>query len=166
MAKKKLGCGPLAAIIIIAFILLTVGTNEAVGFYFTNCADDDDLLDCILNEEEAAEEDEEGMVVATGVYTHKGYSVNITANIPLGGGAVTGSADGTCEASFKGTYSGGQNGAISGKMTGVCAPFLINFPASAEFTGTVNKTGKTVPFSFSGRGGGITHNGSMTLTYP
>ena len=45
----KLGCGPLAALVILAFVILFVGGNEAVGFYFTNC-EDEDILDCLMEE--------------------------------------------------------------------------------------------------------------------
>lgn len=154
----------MAAFILIVFILLLIGSNEAVGYYFSHC-DRADIIDCFLGTMEE-EEEPEGSVTATGVYTYKGYEVTITANIPLSGGNVTGTVSGTCEGAVKGTFSGQDNGTISGIMTGVCAPFFINIPASANFNGTVNKTGKTVPFSFTGKGGGISHEGSMTLSYP
>ena len=162
----KLGCGPLAALVILAFVILFVGGNEAVGFYFTNC-EDEDILDCLMSEFlEEEEEPEEGSVVATGVYTYKSFDVTVTANIPLKGGAVTGSVSGTCEGQVKGNYDGKPNGVISGAMTGVCAPFFVNIPAGANYSGSVNKTGKSVPINFTGRGAGITHEGAMVLTYP
>jgi len=154
----------MAAFILILLILVVLGSNEAVGYYFSRC-DDEDFFHCLMESLEEEEEPAEGEVVATGVYDYKGYSVTITANIPLGGGAVTGTISGTCEGMVKGTFNGQQNGAISGTMTGACSPFFVNIPASAEFTGTVNKTSKTVPFSFTGKGGGLTHQGSMPLTY-
>ncbi len=156
----------MAAFLLILLVLVALGTNEAVGFYYTHC-EDRELFDCLMNqvEEDEAEEDEK-TVTATGVYAYKGNSVTVTMNIPLTGGAVTGSVSGTCEGSFKGTYNGQPNGAISASMAGVCAPFFVNIPASAEFIGSVNKTGKTVPVTFNGRGGGIKHEGAMTLTYP
>lgn len=166
---KSPGCAPLAAVFIFILVLLVGGTNEGIGFYYTHCDDSDSgFLSCLMDEmaEEEATEPEEGTVTAVGTYEYKGYAVTVTANIPLAGGAVTGTVSGTCEGSFKGTYNGQQNGVISSSMAGVCAPFFVNIPASADFTGTVNKTGKTVPLSFNGRGGGITHDGSMTLTYP
>ncbi len=161
---KKPGCGPLAAFLLIALILILVGSNEAVGYYFSHC-ENENVFDCLMGGLEEPEE-EEGSVAASGVYEYKGYTVNITANIPLAGGNVTGSLSGTCEGTLKGTFSGQNNGVFSGRMSGACAPFFINIPASADFTGSVNKTGKTAPISFSGRGGGISHEGSVTLVYP
>ncbi len=153
----------MAAFLLILFILLVVGSNEAAGYYFSHCDDEDKMFECLMdNLEDPAEE---GEVVATGTYTYKGYSVDIVANIPLGGGDVTGSFSGTCEGRVKGTYNGQPGGVISGTMHGACSPFFINIPAGADYSGTVNKTGKTVPISFNGRGGGITHEGSVTLTY-
>ena len=91
---KKPGCGPLAAIIIFVFVVLVVGTNEGVGFYFTNCDEDDaNFFSCLVDEMSEAEEEEEaeeGTVVAAGVYTYKGHSITATMNIPLKGGEVTG----------------------------------------------------------------------------
>ncbi len=152
----------MAAFIIILLILVMLGTNEAVGYYFSHC-EDVDIMDCLMGGLD--EPEPEGAVVATGTYNYKGNDVNITANIPLGGGAVTGSVSGTCEGTVKATYSGQDNGVISGRMTGVCAPFFVNIPSGAEFSGIVNKGSKTVPFSFTGQGGGLTHEGSMTLTW-
>ncbi len=153
----------MAAFLIIFLILLMLGGNEAMGYYFSRC-NGAELFDCLLNRLE--EPETEGAVVATGTYSFKGNDVNISANIPLEGGSVTGTVSGTCDGTVRGTYSGGQNGAISGTMSGVCSPFFVNIPASADFTGMVNKDAKTVPFSFSGRGGGLMHDGSMSLTYP
>ena len=166
---RKLGCGPTAIFVFIIALIVFIGTNEAVGFYFGKCDEEDDnFLSCLVDEianEDEEEKPEEGTVVATGVYTYKSYSVTVTMDIPLKGGAVAGTVSGTCNGHFKGTYNGQQNGAISASMGGACDPFFVNIPATAVFTGTVNKTGKTVPLSFNGQGGGLKHEGSMTLTY-
>ena len=151
----------MTAFLLVLLILVALGSNEAVGYYFTHC-EDRELMDCLMREVEA-DEAEEGDVVATGVYEYKGNSVTVTMTIPLGGGGVTGVVSGTCEGSFKGNYG---DGALTGSMSGVCAPFFINIPASATFVGSVNKPAKTVPVTFTGRGGGITHEGAMVLTYP
>lgn len=150
------------AFIIIALILITIGGNEGLGYYLEHCGDQD-LIDCFLNN--AEEPEAEGAVTATGVYNFKDYSVTITANIPLEGGAVTGSVAGSCQGKVKATFNGENNGAISGTMTGTCDPFFVNIPASAQFSGTVNKDSQTVPFAFTGQGAGFTHQGSMSLTY-
>lgn len=156
----KLGC---AGVLIVILIILVFGGNELFGYYLENCSGDEDVFDCLLN---AVEEPEpEGAVTATGTYTFKDYSVNVTANIPLEGGNVTGSVSGTCDGKVKGSFSGQNNGAISGSMTGACSPFFVNIPAGAEFSGVVNKDSKTVPINFTGQGGGLTHEGSMSLSY-
>ncbi len=157
----KVGCGPLAAFLIILVALVMIGGNQAMSFYFENCQFGD-LMDCLLGN---LEEPEEGSVVATGTYTFKGYDVNITANIPLNGGTVTGTVSGTCDGQIQGTFDGKNNGVITGQMKGACSPFFVPIPSSATFSGTVNKTGKTVPFHFDGQGGGMTKSDSMTLTY-
>lgn len=154
----------MAAFMLIVLILLMLGSNEAIGYYYGNCQERD-IFDCLLNGLDEPEEEVDSVTV-TGVYDFKGYTVNVSANIPLAGGAVTGSVSGTCEGMIRGTYDGKQNGVISGTMTGVCSPFFVNIPASADFTGSVNKSGKTVPFTFTGKGGGFTHQGSMTLVFP
>ncbi len=145
---------------LIVLILLTLGSNEALGYYFSRC-NDEDLLACLMQSLEEPEE-EEGSVVATGVYTYKDFSANVSIKIPLAGGDVSGVVSGTCDGQVTGTYAGG---AITGSMALACSPFFVNIPASAEFSGTVNKAGKTVPVNFNGQGGGFTHAGSMTLTY-
>ena len=160
---KKLGCGPLAILILIIAILLLYGANEVAGLYFGNCGKDDDMMDCILAETD--EPPEEGEVVATGSYEYKGYTVNFSMNIPLAGGAVSGFVSDTCEGKITGTYSGQNNGAISGNITAACSPFFVNIPATATFAGSVNKGSKKVPFTFNGSGAGKTHQGSTTLSY-
>ena len=154
----------MAAFILVLLILVALGTNEAIGYYYSQC-DEDEIFDCLMGRTEEDEAEEEGAVAATGVYEYKGYAVTITMNVPLGGGAVTGTVSDTCEGKVKGTFSGQANGVISGSMSGVCSPFFVNIPAGAEFSGTVNKTGKRVPITFTGRGGGFTHEGSMSLSY-
>ncbi len=162
---RKVGCGPLAVFLLVVVALILIGSNEAIGYYYAHCREMD-IMDCLMNGLEDDKGPEEGTVVASGVYEYKGNSVTVTANIPLAGGTVTGSVSGTCEGSLKGTFSGQQNGVITASMSGVCSPFFVNIPASAEFTGTVNKSAKTVPVSFQGGGGGMTHADSMVLSYP
>lgn len=157
-----LGCGTLVAFIIILVILASLGFNEGFGYYLEHCGGED-MFDCLLDRVE--EPEPEGAVTATGVYNYQDYSVTVTANIPLEGGAVTGSVSGTCEGKVKATFNGQNNGVISGKLIGGCSPFFVSVPASADFSGTVNKDSKTVPFSFTGQSVGLTHEGSMSLSY-
>lgn len=157
-----IGCGLLIAIMLVLLILVLVGSNAAIGYYFQHC-EGEDPFDCFFNKLE--EPEPEGAVAATGVYTYKGYSVTVTANIPLEGGAATGSVSGTCDGTLKGTFDGQNNGAFSGTLRGTCSPFFVNIPAGATFSGTVNKDSKTAPINFTGSGAGITHQGSMTLSY-
>lgn len=164
MKKEGIGCGPLLAIIMVIMIVIAIGTNEMIGAFFSRCDGDDNFFECILSELE--EEEPEGNVTATGVYNYDDYSINVTAHIPLEGGAVTGFITGSCEGKVRGTFNGQNGGAISGMLTGACSVWGVNAPASATFNGTVNKTSKTVPFGFNGEGMGIKHEGSMTLTYP
>lgn len=151
------------AVFVLVFIALIVfGGNEAVGIYFTNCEAEEDFLDCMMEVFDDEPASEEGTVTATGSYEHKGYSVNVTMNIPLEGGSVTGTVTGACDGKVKGTYNGGT---ISGSMSGTCDPFFVKLPASAEYSGSVNKSAKTVTYSFTGKAVGYSHQGSMSLTY-
>jgi len=163
-----MGCAPILAIVVIIIALLTFGANEGAGFYFENCMmEEEDMMDCLIEAfEDEEEEPKEGSVVATGEYSYKDYSITVVANIPLKGGNVTGTVSGSCSGQVKGTYDGQNSGVISGKLMGSCDPFFIKIPASAEYNGTVNKTARTVPIGFTGKGAGITHQGSMTLTWP
>lgn len=149
--------------LLVFLILALLGSNEAMGYYFSHCQDIE-ILQCLMGGFDD-EPEPEGTVVATGTYTYKGNDVHITANIPLGGGSVTGTVSGTCDGTVKATFSGQDNGVISGTMKGVCSPFFVNIPASADFSGSVNKTSKTVPFHFDGKSAGFSHSDSMTLTY-
>ena len=144
--KGGLGCGTFMAFVLVLLILVAIGSNEAVGYYLKHCSGEN-LFDCLLDRVE--EPEPQGAVTATGTYSYKDYSVVVTMNIPLEGGSVTGSMSGTCD----------------GSVTGACSPFFVNIPASADYSGIVNKDSKTVPVSFTGRGAGLTHKDSMSLSY-
>lgn len=161
------GCGPIMIFVIILVIIASMfGINEALGYYFENCGDEQ-ILDCMLHGygDSGPDKVKKETVTATGVYSFEDYSVTVTANIPLEGGDVSGSISGTCGGKLKGKFSGKNNGVISGKIAGSCSPFFINIPASAEFNGVVNKDSQQVPISFTGKGAGLTHEGSMSLNY-
>lgn len=158
----KIGCGTIIAFVLVAFILLAIGSNAALGYYFSRC-NDLDIFECFLNQ--AEDEKPAGTVVATGVYSYDKYSVTLKANIPLEGGAVTGIVSGTCEGMLKGTFNGQNNGQLSGTIAASCSPFFVNIPASATFSGVVNKDNKTVPINFVGEGAGMKREGSMSLAY-
>ncbi len=163
-SKGGIGCFGTFLIGLIVLLALGFGGNAAIGFYFEECDGDEDIIECIMSLGED-EPEPEGAVVATGTYSYKDYSVEVTANIPMEGGAVTGSITGACDGKVKGKFDGQNNGVISGKITGTCDPFVVKVPASADFSGTVNKDNKNVPIRFTGRGPGFTHEGSMSLSY-
>lgn len=159
------GCGPMAFLLIFLLLgALVFGANAGIGYYGSECGDLD-LMDCI--EEIMAEEEEApgGTVAATGPYSYKDNSITMTANIPLEGGAVTGTVSGDCNGKVTGSFDGANNGVISGKLNGTCTIFFVNVPASATYSGVVNKDNKTVPISFNGSGGGFSHQDSMSLAY-
>jgi len=165
-APAKKGGGCLTAIIfgIIAIILIGAGSNAALGHYMENCEPGEDILDCMFAI--ADEEEPEGAVTATGVYTYKDYSATLTLTIPLEGGAVTGRISGTCDGVVtKASFDGKDYGVITGSMRGTCDPFFVKIPATGSFSGTVNKSAKTVPLRILGSGGGVEKSDSMSLTY-
>jgi len=168
-ASSQRGMGWLMILFIIILILVLmllfdqayiVGKQKCVGEKIWDCA-----FDILLGGDEETPP-AEGSVTAAGTLSgeFKGetHSVDITMNIPLEGGAVTGSFSGDCDGSITGTYAGGDNGAISGSGSGKCA-FVI--PASGNFSGSVNKASKTVNINGSGSALGITKSGSMTLSW-
>lgn len=161
---KSLGCGPIIIFCILVVFMVGFGGNMAYGHYMSECEDADDIMACMMDWSE--EPVPEGSVTATGPYTYEGHTVLFTLHIPLGGGAVTGNVSGACDGTVKnGTYTGQDNGVISGNISGTCDPFVVKIPATASFTGTVNKAAKSVPISFTGKGAGFTHQGSMSLSF-
>lgn len=156
-----MGCGTIIVICIIAFVLLGVGLNQAIGYYYEHCSDED-VFECLLHPQE---EPEHKGVTAKGTYTYKDHSVDFTFFIPLEGGAVTGNIDGTCTGTVKGSYDGKDNGVISGTMSGYCDPFFVKIPAKGTFNGTVQKEAKKVPIVFNGSGGGLEKEDSTELSY-
>ncbi len=163
-SPKASGCGPMILTIFIVILVFIFGGNFLFGSYSQNCGDMP-LFDCIsdiMSEDESLDND---VVTATGPYSYKDYSINMTVQIPLEGGAVNGTISGDCNGKVTGSYDGTEGGSISGKMAGACNVFFVNVPASATFGGVVNKTSKTVPISFQGSGGGFSHSDSMSLAY-
>ena len=149
----------MAGILLVALILLMIGSNEALGYYFSHC-ETDEPLNCLL--QSLGEEPDEGEVVATGTYEYKGNTVNVSMNVPLGGGSITGFVSGTCDGRVAGSVSGQS---VSGTMSGACSPFFVNIPASATYSGSLNKASKTISITFNGSGAGFHHGGSMVLSY-
>ncbi len=163
-SPKASGCGPMMFFIILVVIIAFIfGINFGFGSYSANCGDMP-LFDCIADIMEE-EEEATNVVTATGPYSYKDYSITMTAQIPLEGGEVTGSVTGDCSGKVTGTFNGENGGSITGKLAGACNVFFVNVPASATFSGVVNKDSKTVPINFQGSGGGFSHNDSMSLAY-
>lgn len=157
------GFSVLGVLLFIAFFLLAVfGLDYAFVEYYRKCGDIP-LQECLTqNPEKPAEAAKEEVVIATGDFSYKKYSIHISMNIPLGNGSITGQVTGTCKATIKGNY---ENGNINGKAFGSCNPFVIPVPAKATFTGRVNQAAKTVPITGHGSTVGIAKEGSLTLTY-
>ena len=58
------------------------------------------------------------VVTAKGSFSYKDYSSDVTLDIPLEGGEVTGSFSGDCSGRIRGSFTGGSDGKISGKAFG------------------------------------------------
>lgn len=162
--KGGLGCGVILIIIIVIFAVAGIGSNAIIGHYYQKCGFMGITVECFqkISDEEDAEK---GAVVATGTYKISGYYSNVTMNIPLEGGDVTGSFEGTCTGQMKGTYDGNNHGKLEGKLSGTCSPFVVNIPATGDFHGVVNKDNKTAPFYFSGSTPVRDHTDNMTVSW-
>jgi hypothetical protein len=126
------------------------------------------IPDCIVYKEPTPypiDQKTNTIVKATGLYSYKNYSITMSIDIPLQGGKVTGTVSGDCNGKVTGSFDGKNNGPISGDITGFCEVTVVPVPAKATFQGVVNKDSKTVPISFSGSAAGLTHDGSMSLSY-
>jgi hypothetical protein len=69
----------------------------------------------------------------------QGYTLTINMKIPKDGGKVYGNISGNCTGAMHGQYDGKDNGKILGQTNVLCNAFFIQIPATATFTGTVNK---------------------------
>jgi hypothetical protein len=154
------GMAPILSFFLVLLIIigLLIGMDFAYIAYLNQCGDEP-LGECLSSQH--TEELEIETVTATGSIEVQGYQVNITMNIPLDGGGVTGSFFGDCSGQITGEYAGG----LQGKAFGSCNPFLVPIPAKASFTGSVNRELKTVPISGSGSAAGFSGSGSLTLQY-
>lgn len=160
--SKGGGCGSMLLFIFLLIMATIFGGNFILGSYGKYCGGLS-LFDCISEITSEEEELANDVVTASGPYSYKGYSITMTANIPLEGGEVTGTVTGDCKGRVTGTYDGEQ--IITGELDGSCSVFFVNVPASATFNGIVDEESNTAPISFEGSGGGFSHSGSLTLTY-
>ena len=161
------GMSPLGLLFLVIVIILILLILDQAYILEQRCQNQD-LFECALGIVSPSDQKEQpqGTVTATGTasgeFGGQQHSVTFTMNIPLEGGAVSGSFSGDCDGSIKGSFSGGNGGAISGTGKGSCAWV---FPASGSFSGSVNTTSKTVPVSGTGSAAGQSGSGSLTLTY-
>jgi hypothetical protein len=154
-------------VILFIFLLLTgglIGLDLGYIYYNTHC-EDADVIECFTSPPEPSPTpNPETIVTATGSFEAKGYGVTLVMNVPLESGTISGSFDGDCQGVINGTYDD-QSEAVSGTATGSCNPFVVPVPASATFTGTVDKTAKIIPINGTGSAAGFSGSGSITLRY-
>ncbi len=165
MTSKQSGFATIFLILLILILFLggIIGADLGYISYTTRCGDTP-IGEC-LQATPTPTPDPEMTVTAVGNFSKKSYNVTITMNIPLEGGVVAGNFDGDCAGTINGNFDGNDKGTISGKAYGSCNPFGLPVPASATFTGTVNKQGKLVPITGQGSAAGFSGSGSLTLTF-
>ncbi len=151
----------LIIILLLIFLLFSGGYNKLAA----KCVGDD-IISCVLDDflggsDEKKEEAPKNAVTATGVVSNDKGTVTFTLTFPREGGTVTGSFSGDCDGNIKGTYAG-NGGSISGEGKGSCS---FVFPASGNFSGSVNEASKTVNLSGNAKISGFGGEGSLTLTY-
>ena len=105
------------------------------------------------------------IVTAQESVEYQGYHVTITITIPLAGGTIHGSFSGDCNGTINGTYAGGNGGAISGSASGTCTVLYVPVPISGGFTGTVNRSQRSVTLVGSGDLANLADQGELTLNY-
>lgn len=141
------------------FIAIFLGIDVAYIFYSQRCFDTP-VFECF--QDFTKDEEPVNAVEAKGSFNYDKYDVALTLTIPLDGGKVKGSFDGSCDGTIQGNYNGEEDGVITGQAKGSCG-FVI--PASGSFSGTVSKTSKSIPISGTGTVAGVSGEGSLTLTY-
>lgn len=104
-------------------------------------------------------------VTALGTFSKGKYNVKVVLNFNLEGGVVSGEFSGDCSGSISGNYNGQDNGVISGKAVGSCDPFFVPVPASASFSGTVNRQQKNISITGTGTAVGVSGSGTLVLTF-
>ena len=158
--KYNQGFGMVGLLIyLFLFIAIFLGIDVAIIYFSEKCFDRP-MLECILEADQL--EEPKNAVEAKGSFNYDKYDVALTLTIPLDGGKVTGSFDGSCDGTIQGNYDGEEGGVITGKAKGSCG---LVIPASGSFSGTVSKTSKSVPISGTGSVAGVSGEGSLTLTY-
>ena len=164
------GFAPLALLLIALLLVALIYGIDEVIMALRECGDLS-FQQCIglKPNKPSSEEAQKNMAMASGKYSFEDYGVTISADIPLDGGKVSGKVSGTCNGRLSGSYDGKDNGKIQGTLQGSCTIPLIGVPvkvpASADFNGIVAKGQKKVPIEFTGKGAGVEHSGSLTLTY-
>ena len=141
------------------FMAIFLGIDVAYIFYSQRCFDTP-VFECF--KDFAKDEESINAVVAKGSFNYNKYDVTLTLTIPLDGGKVTGSFDGSCDGTIQGNYDGEEGGVITGKAKGSCG---LVIPASGSFSGTVSQTSKSVPISGTGTVAGVSGEGSLSLSY-
>ncbi len=104
-------------------------------------------------------------ITARGSFSKDAYSVNITLYFVSEGGSVSGDFSGDCSGVITGYYDGKDGGVISGNAYGSCDPLFVPIPASAEFSGVVQKSQKAIPVTGKGSAMGVSGEGSLTFTF-
>ena len=158
------GCSPIAMFVMIVVMIAGLFIGDMAYIFIGEECMDLDPLECalaIMTSED--NEKPEGSVTAVGSLSGDKGSLNFTLNIPLKGGAVTGSFDGDCDGTLKATFAGGNGGAITGGIGKGSCGFVL--PASGNFTGTVNTTSKTATITGKGSIPGGSKEGSVTLKW-
>ena len=155
------------AVLFILFIILGLLIGADYGYIaLTGYCENVPTMECISGtkpNKPAEPAQKQTVIVATGNISGDKYNVTVTMNIPVEGGAVTGTFSGTCDGKISGTAT--KDGAISGEAFGSCSLVVVPVPARGEFDGTVIPQTKSVPIMGTGTAMGISKSGSITLTY-
>src|SRR3989344_5454220 len=75
------------------FIAIFLGIDVVIIYFSEKCFDQP-VLECILESEQL--EEPKNAVEAKGSFNYDKYDITLTLTIPLSGGKVTGSFDGSC----------------------------------------------------------------------
>jgi len=104
------------------------------------------------------EKNETLQALGTGKIFMEGQTTDFSVNIPLNGGAISGSASGFCVGSISGAFDSATN-FVHGELSGTCS----GIESTGSFTGEIILSTKEGSGTFQGTGGGISKSGNWIL---
>ncbi len=105
------------------------------------------------------------VVTRSGEYSHSGYTLKYTLNVPKSGGDINGAFSGVCNGPIIGKFAGGEGGNIEGSAQTDCKVAIFSYNLKVAYIGKLYLKEGKIDLNWEGQIPYTNNSGNLSINF-